>query len=82
MMMMMMRRRIGQLGGRYTSTACYTQQWVSEGVICGETDRLIHRFNGHRPCKRGLAVCPLDSQSPVIPIQIILTGQANSFVPT
>jgi len=38
-----------------------------------------HRFNGHFPGKPGLASCPLDSQSPVILILSILTGQAKTL---
>ena len=37
-----------------------------------------HRFNGHFPGKNGLASCPLVSQSPVILILNILTGQAKT----
>ena len=36
-------------------------------------------FNGHFPRKPGLAGCPLDSQSVVILILSILTGQTKSL---
>jgi len=35
-------------------------------------------FNGHFPGKPGLAGCRLDSQSPVILIQSVLTGQSKN----
>jgi len=41
--------------------------------------RTCHRFNGHFPRQPGLAGCPLDSQSPVILILSILTGQAETL---
>ena len=37
-----------------------------------------HHFNGHFPSKPGLAGCPLDSQSPVIIIPSVLTGQTEN----
>ena len=40
-------------------------------------DTRIHCFNDHFPGQPGLACCPLDSQSPVILILSILTGQAE-----
>ena len=55
----------------------YANCWLSLKVHTAICTR-IHtpRFNGHFPGKPGLAGSPLNSQSPVILILSILTGQA------
>jgi len=51
--------------------------------VSGTSSNQTHTvFNGHFPGIPGLAVCPLESQSPVILILSILTEQAKTLIPT